>query len=346
MRLAREANTQFQTGDADGALAALDAALGLAPDLAGPAPNHVDLLLMKADILDRVGRTDEAWESLERAHAFDPLRTEVVSARVRREMDAGDIEAAIAILDEALARNPVNFTFRLQVAILLLGNGQFDRSETEFAQAADLASAMASVDQTVPPPTPAWLGLAVIRGRSDPAAGLDDFLRAVEGGDSAVVSMLDELGSSGHASTLMQLARLGSKERPDDPNVGRIHAIMLLATGDARACEIEVERLLTLDPAPEGESRLELLMIGAKSAQVAGDPAKIFQWFRRALDEDETRLELLEALAVLTLQSGAAPADMADLKDRIGRATLAIEDPAKIELLEQLARRVEELSAR
>lgn len=346
LRLARVANTQMQNGDTDAALAALDEALGLAPDVIGPPPTHVDLLLMKADILDRVDRTDEAWESLERAHSFDPLRTEVVSGRVRRELDAGDLDAAVAILDDALARNPLNFTFRMQLGLLLLGQDDFERAETEFQQAADLMTMMRATDDQAPLPTPAWLGLAVIRGREDPAAGLDDFLRAIESGDTDTVSMLDELLSSGNAQTLMALSRLGAEERPSNASVGRIYALMLLSTGDPSGCEREVERLLGLDPPPDEDARMELLMIGAKSAQVAGDGKKIFVWFRRALDEDETRLELLEALAVLTLQSGAAPADLADLKDRIARATLAIEDPAKIAMLEQLARRVEELTNR
>ena len=82
---------------------------------------------------------------------------------------------------------------------------------------------------------------------------------------------------------------------------------------------------------------------GPKSSSTV-DP-KVFEQPTRAFgNEAPTKVELLEGLAVLTLESGAAPDDMAAVKAAIERATLATEDEQLLDHLRALAKRVEELS--
>lgn len=343
-RLAREAVVQLQAGDPDAAIEALDTALGLSPDPGGPPPTHVDLLLMKADVLGRLGREDEANAAIDRAHGFEPLRTEVVVARAGRRLAEDDLQGALAILEEALSRNPENIELRLQAGLLHLRGDDFARAEALLHQAAELATAFRGDDERIPDATPAWLGLAVARGKVDPEAGVADFLRGTENGDPRAVPVLGELAQSGHAETVVALARLAAERRPADADVGRVNALILLASGQTGESLAEVERLLALPEPPPGDAKVDLLMIGAQAAQIGGGPREALPWVRRALDEAPTKVELLEGLAVLTLESGAAPDDMAAVKAAIERATLATEDEQLLDHLRALAKRVEELS--
>lgn len=89
----------LQTGDAPGALAEIDAALG-------EDPSDVESLHLKAMALGRAGRTDEAVKAFERAAAVHPKKDIVLTNFGNCLKNAGRLEEARSAYERAVAAAP------------------------------------------------------------------------------------------------------------------------------------------------------------------------------------------------------------------------------------------------
>jgi len=165
-------------------------ALDMAETLLEDAPDNVDLLLIKGQLLAFLGDHTAALETLATAAALAPDYLDIRLMQGRVQFFAGDAEAAFATLEPVVPAELERAEAQLLLGRVALVAGELDTAERAFARAAELT----------PEEGDAWLGLGdtALETGSVSRAQLN-FERALEVPDSAPVARerLDALADAG-----------------------------------------------------------------------------------------------------------------------------------------------------
>lgn len=338
--LARQAHALMTQGKIDEAGAVLDHAIGLTPtDLPDPGRRaHVDLLLMKADLLQGQGNRADAERYVDRARRIDPARMELVVFDAMARLDAGEAKEALAVIDTALARSPVNAQLLLERGLLLLHINDPAQAEGVFADLVRISEFAAEGETRPKEEGVAYLGLAISQAAIRPGEGIDPYLRGLNIVGTDALAILSQLGAGGYDQTIVELTQQATRKAPDDLALARVRTGIQISAGDADGAIAEAERRLDQETATE--ARVSWMLIAAQAEDSRQRPQAAIDWLRRVLDEDVGNVAVLEILALHVVRTGAAQSDLADVHRRIEQATLTIEEPARLARLEDLARRL------
>ncbi|MBI4882027.1 MAG: tetratricopeptide repeat protein [Planctomycetes bacterium] len=306
-------------------------ALAQADQAVACSPADPLVLLTRADVLRQAGRPDEARRDLERARRLQPDLPVVVLVNAMERASRGNVEEALALLEEALARGVASEDIRWLTGLLRLRLGRHEAAEAAFLTLIERAEVAQSSFGVA-----ARLGLALARSPAAPDAAAEDFAAAARGDLQICLAAMQELGQDGFEQDLRALAARAAALQPDDLAVGLAHAGLLQMSGCCDEAVAEAERLLALEPDPATEVQLWLVAAAAdaRSRRFAGAREKT----RRALDLDPACLDALFLLHHAVVEGRGGPEDLADLRRRIATARGTLQDAEARRLFDQLER--------
>lgn len=284
----------FVTGDDADPAAALAALDELAVQSRQAAPfDRILWALSRARLLRRQGATDPAAEALREAlaaGASEPRSSALIAAEARR---AGQLGVAQQAASQALAAAPQSADYRVLLASILLARGDGER-------ASQLLSDLPSADPALMP----------MRARAALQTGDPEALRAALAAIDARLTAGDE---SGELAALR--LRLRAAIEPSAQLLGEAQALARRSPADPRALHAQGEIALALhEPKPALAAFAQLTQLTPDDAEahyllgrartMAADAEGAEQALRRALELSPGNLGALRALAGLLHDSG------------------------------------------
>lgn len=132
-------NAWILAGEGRKAVASLDAAIKMAPDVA-------DYWVDRARAYQLDGRTDKAMADLDRALSLDPQRDDTYAYRASARRQSGDAKGAMDDVETALALNGRNAEAHLERGHLRFAAGDFVGARDDFIQTALIAPGSPAAD--------------------------------------------------------------------------------------------------------------------------------------------------------------------------------------------------------
>ncbi|MGE5706210.1 MAG: tetratricopeptide repeat protein [Nitrososphaerales archaeon] len=125
--LLKRAKNYLQHGNYDGALAALDVALTISKDS--------DVLYLKANILEKIDKLEQANSTYYEAYLYGPQNSTINFALSKLLFKMGEYKASIKSMDRALQYDPTNSTLYYEKGKIFLGIKYYAGAIKEFDKA-------------------------------------------------------------------------------------------------------------------------------------------------------------------------------------------------------------------
>ncbi len=101
-------------------------------------PNLAVVHVRLANFYGETGEHEKADEHFRRAAALDPDEPSVMEHAIGDAIDRGDLDKAIALQSQMVARNPLLATIRNNLAVYLLADGQLEKALSQFRQVQEI----------------------------------------------------------------------------------------------------------------------------------------------------------------------------------------------------------------
>lgn len=307
--------------------------------------NDSDLLLAEEAL--RAGRADEATERLEAAHRRYPEYPEPLLALASIYLKTNQIQKALVVSQRAVQVAPRDADCHLSLGEALEAQGERDRAERSYLEAANLA-------RRDPRPFYRLARIAEARGHTEVA--MTQYRRALEADPSyppAAHYMASRLSDSGEFDEAVRLLNRAVRREPTNTSLRLNLAHIYLRKGDAASAAGEFRRALRdvpqmAEPHYFLGRALELLgqereALDALQKALKLDPHLHMAWYalgqlerRRGNEEEaatafrrfERARELKTRISQIRSHLGKHPRDVGALVD-LGRALLARGKPAE-----------------
>jgi len=244
------ADNLLELGKLDDALARIDAVLVRRPDAAS-------LYELRATVLARMDRNQDAKDAFAKAIALDPENSNAYGGLATLNAIEGRTQEAIELFDKAAELAPSNVDYLYSASQLNMALGKLDESERRLRKIINQSASHAGARNDL-----AWL--LTERGEDlDLALSLSEEARRL----SPTANNLDTLGwvhlKRGEAESAVKALERASKLDPDSPSIRYHLALALSDSGDdARAREM-LQSALDAGAFPEfEEARQKLEQIG------------------------------------------------------------------------------------
>ena len=286
-----------------------EAALALAEEALRRDPRAAPTLALRARLLDALGQADDAGAAWEALRAARPSSVEAALALGRRDLAAGDLDAAAEAMEAVTGRAPEAAAAWSFLAQIRRRNGDPDGAGDAAARARAAARSPSSG--------------AV--GDPDPLLAAVEDLRADAAGREARARRAAAAGDTETAETIYR--RLIA-ERPEEPALRYNLGNVLTRRGRPDEAEAAYREALALDPesSPAMANLANLLVRSGRDAEADA-------LYRRAAGNDPTHLPTLLGASSLRFQRG-------DLRgaERLLRQALEVapDDPGALQGLGQL----------
>lgn len=339
MQQRMEADRAAARGDLAAAARSNDAALAYDSRSAGA-------WVQRVRIANELGQRDAIERDLERAARLDPDDPEVAAHRAAIARDRGDLAGAAAIVERALRHRPDAEELYWIAGVIDLSLDRCESAAARFAAIGERADARAMPAAALPRVYAAiGRGVALSCGGSDAEstnseAAIASFVKGAQGDWYVALRAASDLIESGQEARLRALSARSAERHPESIFTGMVNAKVQELGGFADAAAAEADRLLLL--APTDEQRVWILIVGAEAELARGSAGNAMARAREALDVQPAMLPALQLLSQAVAANGAREADLAELRDRVGRAADATSDPEQLALLAELARRLQQ----
>ncbi|MCB9618615.1 MAG: tetratricopeptide repeat protein [Sandaracinus sp.] len=294
------------------ALARVD---GLAERLERGAPaDHVLHALTRAQLLRRLGRSEEARAALATASSAGATEPRLQALLASAAQSLGDLARAQQAAMAAVASAPAIAEYRKLLAEILVARRDGVRALRTLAQlSADDPEVLALSAR-------AGLIVGTEEALQATAQALDAYLEANEEDASVEMrSLRIRVGVRlGHAQEMLGLARRLSRDAPGDPEVGLAVAEAALEARDARLATETLERVVQASP---DDAEAQFLL--GRARRMGGDGEGAETALRRAIELQPTHGEAQVLLGYLLLDLGRyAEADTLyqELGSRVGQS--------------------------
>ncbi len=233
------AGTLLNLALAEGATGDLERALSLVAEAEAAAPDWVEPLLRRGELLRRAGDKEGAATAYEATLTRDPARPEALLGLASLHIARGDGARAQMLLLQACAASPERAETWDALGLALMLTGDATAAEAAFGEAARLE--------------PKAIPWALHRAEAAFAAGRAEveLTRLEQTQDNAPATLaargllLDRLGKRAEAIDLLEAAVILA---PSSALIARVRADALTRTLDAAAAVTAIERALELDP--------------------------------------------------------------------------------------------------
>lgn len=295
------------------------------------SPTDPRVHMLRAEILQRLGRADESQREVERAlHLAPDLPAVVLPAAMAREA-RGDSAGAEELLVRAATRHPEDQDVQWFLGLARLQREDLDGAESAFAGLAEAADSTGSEYSAA-----ARMALSVARGADDPARGVPPFVEAVDRNPGLAVSAARTLALAGREQVVRDIARYAAEESPEDGEIGFAYASILQGVGESDRAVAEVERLLATDVGNDVDLAVGLRLVAAAADAERNRFASARERLRVALDLQPAHPQALQLLVRAVIEGRGTKADLDDLRQRITTARDVTESVEYRALLDQL----------
>lgn len=299
--------------------------------------------LLLADVRRRLNDKDAFDRCVRRALLVDPRSPDAVLANAGLLAESGDLNAALGLLDDAVARHPNRPELHWGRSILLLRGDDAHALLESCLQLVEYADAHKEGDLRIG----GLLLVAIARQRIDPIdpEALDDFCDAARVEPDIAIGASEELAGAGADEDLTALARRCASQEAPVPEAALVAAYVFLRGGDANRAialvDLVLSRLRAEGAMASSRIALDLDVLAARAhleLEQGGAAAARLGAQARARP-DLAGLWRMYADAAFASRSAEV---LEQLRTDVANAADRTEDKALLELFAQIARGVEQ----